>query len=228
MEKVQQDIHMKQGETADDLRLHVEQSPTRCPYCHDSIELDGGAWIACGDCLARHHTECQVEHGACASCGSVKKLVSEAVGASAEEMPKSSPGRLAGTILLIQSLALLFGALFHMNGQLISGLQWTTSVVFVATLVISALAFFKVRDETLQRRLFRLGLTNAIYLGIGIQVVFALYLWDIGSPNDPKTWAWLSGILSLYSAIQSHRIQKREEKENVEKAQEPLEQAQKT
>ncbi|MDF1664721.1 MAG: hypothetical protein P1V97_23380, partial [Planctomycetota bacterium] len=182
MEKVQRESLRKPSENSEDSRLHFEQSPTRCPYCHDSIEITAGAWVACGDCLARHHDECHSEHSACASCGSAKKLVSESLREFDEERSTMSGGRLVGMILLIQSLALLFGALFQMNGELISGLQWTTGVVFATTVVISALAFFKVKDEILQRMLFRLGLTNAIYLGIGIQVVFALYLWDIGSP----------------------------------------------
>ncbi|HZU97311.1 MAG TPA: RING finger protein [Planctomycetota bacterium] len=47
--------------------IHVTASPVRCPFCHDDLEL-GAEWVACGVCLARHHTDCWQEGNACASC----------------------------------------------------------------------------------------------------------------------------------------------------------------
>jgi WD40 repeat protein len=55
-------------------RIEVENSPTRCPYCHEGIEIAEGLWSACSACLARHHTACWDELGRCASCESVARL----------------------------------------------------------------------------------------------------------------------------------------------------------
>lgn len=38
---------------------------TRCPYCHDAFDDYGRV---CAVCLARHHDDCWVEAGRCASC----------------------------------------------------------------------------------------------------------------------------------------------------------------
>lgn len=228
MEKIQSLSRVPELENSEDAHVHFAHSPTRCPYCHDSVDLEGERWVACGDCLARHHDDCHRDHGRCASCDSTKKLISEGSAPAIETT--LSAEQQAGILLLVQSLALLFGAFFHMDGQVISGLKWTSSVVLVVTVFLSVLAFYKAREEKLQRALFRMGLTNVISLGIGVQLVFALYLWDVGSPNNPHTWAWLSGFLSLYSAIQGLRIQRRagrrecsELAQDAKKASEPLE-----
>jgi hypothetical protein len=41
---------------------------TRCPYCHDEL-LRRGGWVACVDCLARHHQACWAEGAGCGTCG---------------------------------------------------------------------------------------------------------------------------------------------------------------
>ena len=48
----------------------------RCPYCHESCRPVGA--VVCQECLGRHHTGCWEEHGACAACGSTRRLVPEA------------------------------------------------------------------------------------------------------------------------------------------------------
>ena len=55
-------------------RTFVELSPTRCPFCHAGVETTSEAWVACATCLARHHTECWDDGGACAACGREGRL----------------------------------------------------------------------------------------------------------------------------------------------------------
>lgn len=46
----------------------ARRSSTRCPYCHDEL-LRRGGWVACVDCLARHHEACWAEGAGCGTCG---------------------------------------------------------------------------------------------------------------------------------------------------------------
>jgi hypothetical protein len=46
----------------------------RCPYCHESIAVDEDAWVACEQCLGRHHRSCWDESGSCSSCGHTQGL----------------------------------------------------------------------------------------------------------------------------------------------------------
>lgn len=56
----------------DDL-ASVDRSPTRCPYCHDSIQPDGlEQAVVCGQCLARHHRDCW--DGRCGACSATVAL----------------------------------------------------------------------------------------------------------------------------------------------------------
>lgn len=50
--------------------IHAKNSPTRCPYCHESVSLNDEDWYACQSCLGRHHSACWVQHGHCSSCSS--------------------------------------------------------------------------------------------------------------------------------------------------------------
>ena len=54
--------------------VHVESSPIRCPYCHDSIGIEDTEWVACEACLARAHTACWGELRECAACGHGKAM----------------------------------------------------------------------------------------------------------------------------------------------------------
>jgi hypothetical protein len=47
----------------------------RCPFCHDDVNPASEIWIACGACLARHHSECWSEANACSSCKNPSPLV---------------------------------------------------------------------------------------------------------------------------------------------------------
>ena len=53
----------------------ASSGPSRCPFCHDDIDPSAEGWIACGACLARHHSECWFEANACASCKNPSPLV---------------------------------------------------------------------------------------------------------------------------------------------------------
>lgn len=50
----------------------------RCPFCHDDVSVERNDWVACRDCLARHHSACWEENTACASCGSTTALEARA------------------------------------------------------------------------------------------------------------------------------------------------------
>jgi hypothetical protein len=54
--------------------LRVEQGPTRCPFCHEGVEVEREAWVACEKCLARHHLACWDEGKRCAACGASAPL----------------------------------------------------------------------------------------------------------------------------------------------------------
>lgn len=41
----------------------------RCPYCHDTVDIQLDRWVACGGCVAVHHETCLDESRQCASCG---------------------------------------------------------------------------------------------------------------------------------------------------------------
>ncbi|MEZ6183815.1 MAG: hypothetical protein R3F62_02270 [Planctomycetota bacterium] len=63
----------------------VEGAATRCPYCHESVQVDEEAWTVCARCLGRHHAGCWEEHGCCASCAHATPLT----------VGQPGPGRLA-------------------------------------------------------------------------------------------------------------------------------------
>jgi hypothetical protein len=56
------------------VKVEVDRSPNRCPYCHDEVLAAEEDWLACADCLARHHDECWRELGRCSSCGRDRSL----------------------------------------------------------------------------------------------------------------------------------------------------------
>lgn len=65
---------MKQTLDARRPHVKVEASPTRCPFCHASIEREAPDAVACRLCLARHHRACWTEGTACASCACRERL----------------------------------------------------------------------------------------------------------------------------------------------------------
>lgn len=62
---------MERNRTTSEVR--VEQSPARCPYCHDGFEeAELEASVVCQRCLSRHHEDCW--NGCCASCQAGRPL----------------------------------------------------------------------------------------------------------------------------------------------------------
>src|SRR5579883_1036454 len=49
--------------------MNVAESRLRCPFCHADIGPRSDDWVACRDCLARHHRACWSELHACSTCG---------------------------------------------------------------------------------------------------------------------------------------------------------------
>jgi hypothetical protein len=64
-------------------QVRVEHGPTRCPFCHESVAPASDDWVACSQCLGRHHAACWEEGAACAGCGHTGRLTAgEAHGTS--------------------------------------------------------------------------------------------------------------------------------------------------
>lgn len=40
----------------------------RCPFCHESVSVADDEWVACKQCLARHHVGCWSEGNRCSAC----------------------------------------------------------------------------------------------------------------------------------------------------------------
>lgn len=55
-------------------QVHVAASQSRCPFCHDHVNVDEAHQV-CGTCLARHHQDCWSSHGSCSNCGHASSLV---------------------------------------------------------------------------------------------------------------------------------------------------------
>ena len=51
-----------------EIKVEVERSPQRCPYCHGEVDSREEDWLACAGCLARHHEDCWRELGRCSWC----------------------------------------------------------------------------------------------------------------------------------------------------------------
>lgn len=71
--------------------IRAKNSPTRCPYCHESVSKDDEDWYACQSCLGRHHSACWVQHGHCSSCSSedyFEKAVSKSQKRAAPDLSK--------------------------------------------------------------------------------------------------------------------------------------------
>ncbi len=78
--------------TRGDERPRIEHGPTRCPYCHASVEeAELEASVVCERCLARHHRDCW--SGSCASCSSPRQLVSVRARDAAEAAPAGERDR---------------------------------------------------------------------------------------------------------------------------------------
>jgi hypothetical protein len=58
----------------DSSRVVVVANAHRCPFCHEPVTLESD-WLACRQCLARHHTACWQEANRCAACTGESALV---------------------------------------------------------------------------------------------------------------------------------------------------------
>ena len=75
------------------------RSPTRCPYCHDSVDLET-PWVACRACLARHHGECWADVGVCAACGVATCLADDRAGPPVHDSAREAEEAFATAELL--------------------------------------------------------------------------------------------------------------------------------
>ena len=90
-----------------DERDDVRVATNRCPFCHESVEKEGDAWVACRSCQARHHRGCWDEAENCSSCGSNERSVLEGL-----SQPVSRSSLTVGRTLAAAGLGLsLLGAL---------------------------------------------------------------------------------------------------------------------
>jgi hypothetical protein len=91
---------------------HMVECPLRCPFCHGDIAPRGDDWVACRDCLARHHSACWSELHACSTCGRRDFL-----GTTREVLPPRPPHLKAITFgVLLGAIFGLFGAGITVGG----------------------------------------------------------------------------------------------------------------
>lgn len=76
----------------------------RCPFCHEALEPERTEWVACSQCLARHHPGCWEEGGACSSCGNDQTLVrpGTATDTGRVERPAARVGEAVGAPVLTE------------------------------------------------------------------------------------------------------------------------------
>ncbi len=123
-------------------QVRVEQSPTRCPYCHaDLEEKDLEAAVVCQRCLSRHHSECWL--GGCASCKTTQALApatrppSSGDPTAGYERAKRFINRaFAVSVFLILPASMIMMAAPH--------LEWLVTPLIVGLCVITGLSSFVV------------------------------------------------------------------------------------
>lgn len=52
-------------------------SANRCPFCHEDVDVLARDWLACRQCLGRHHVACWADARRCASCGCAEWLAQD-------------------------------------------------------------------------------------------------------------------------------------------------------
>src|SRR5262249_40031029 len=87
---------------AEGVRVEFAPGLQRCPFCHEAVAVDATDWVACKQCLARHHAACWGESKRCASCEHTTAIgakdaispvrASEAAGRAREEPPRAELG----------------------------------------------------------------------------------------------------------------------------------------
>ncbi|MBX3469949.1 MAG: hypothetical protein KF878_23990 [Planctomycetes bacterium] len=58
----------------------------RCPFCHEHVRAEDERWVACAQCLARHHDACWGESTACGACGHAASLAPAEARASGRDL----------------------------------------------------------------------------------------------------------------------------------------------
>lgn len=138
-------------EGADVRRGDVHVLRNRCPYCHDDLELEEEAWIACAGCLARHHEGCWAEGGACGACGGGERLapVQEA-GVRLEEAapPPPDSGMVLGLVLTTFVVALVATAAVYPSSLLVG----LVGALFVGAPLFGASVWLADRRRARQKR----------------------------------------------------------------------------
>lgn len=145
--------------------VHLQHSPTRCPYCHDGIDpTEFRDTRVCADCLARHHTDCWEGH--CASCASTRVFLEPAAsaeGVAATERARHLFNRLGigltaayWTLMVAGTVAAVATGGLHVDpGQGGIGLPWTMwpglVAAFALAIVLIPIPFLNVQDA-LRRR----------------------------------------------------------------------------
>ncbi|MEZ0230291.1 MAG: hypothetical protein ACAI25_16835 [Planctomycetota bacterium] len=88
----------------------------KCPFCHEPLEFDRVAWVACAGCLARHHASCWTESPRCASCADPRAL----------SLPPRPPRR-ARVVRLAHALGRLSASVLVAVGPAVGTALWLSS-----------------------------------------------------------------------------------------------------
>ncbi len=82
----------------------------RCPFCHEDVSVTGDDWVACKQCLARHHVGCWSEGDRCSACQGGTPLVPPTTGRfrpmPSPDGPRPGEGVSADAIRFVTSQAL--------------------------------------------------------------------------------------------------------------------------
>jgi hypothetical protein len=135
-------------------RVQVLDSPTRCPYCHEHVEVEREAWVVCRSCLARHHQGCWQGDAECATCGRTEFLSPRANGHTQEKARLADLGQAPKTGLSVMRALREGAALYERPGF---------GLIFLATAVTSLLtgASFLVLGGLLYAGMWRIFLRSS-------------------------------------------------------------------
>lgn len=169
-------------------RIAVQGSPTRCPFCHDDVGLAQENAV-CHDCLARHHSACWDEGGACANCGSTARMERKG---PPDLTPERARAALLGAGFAAEQVdALLAGASEGDRGERLRA---------ALALAVAVPALFLVTGVTLWAG-FDGMISDELMLPVpAVLVVANLLVGTIGRRVDWTWWLALGGSLSALLA----------------------------
>lgn len=154
----------------------------RCPYCHDSVEVEESA--VCQGCLARHHSECWEEHGVCASCGEGAALAPREASRAAASRPDPlvvAPAPLTGSRIQVEreegKLRLSFPGVRNLTGNRPRGAAMFLG--FVLAFVAALVGGMVVGDTAPAGSLIRYALQGAIGASFPFLVLGLWGLWGV-------------------------------------------------